>query len=150
MAGFGEFEFGEEYFGDGGLDPDAPVLTRVAWIFFDGVTTYELPVNPDSASTPAPFSPKKLSFQPTCAGAQVIYEGRAEPKKISFSGVILTEAQYNSFRTWVNKNKQIRITDDLGQKFWVYLKSFSPTRRSDTVYDWLMDYTAEGFVLDRG
>jgi len=150
MAKFGQFQYGEEEYGAVETSFDAPLLERVAWTFFDGTTTYQLPVNPDSASMPSHFAQRKITYQATCAGAQVIYEGRREPHKVSFSGVILEEAQYNSFKTWVNKSKQIRITDDLGQKFWVYLKSFSPTRRKDSVYDWLMDYSAEGFVLDRG
>lgn len=149
MGIFGDFDFGDDVFGgDSPENPDAPLTQRVAWVFYDGVDTYVLPVNPDSASMPTPN--RTLTFQATCTGKQVIYEGRPQTKKISFSGVTIEEGQYQAFKNWVNKRKQIQITDDLGQKYWVYLKSFKPQRRRNDTYPWLMDYSAEGVVLDRG
>ena len=142
---YGIPHYGESLYGAG--LPRTPATGRIAWTFYDGSIRYELPVNPDSAKMPT--KEKKVTIQATAAGTQIIYEGRKDPKKISFSGVILEEAQYNSFKEWVNTNKQIQITDDLGQKFWVYLTTFSPKRRKSIDYAWLMDYSVEGFVLDR-
>lgn len=148
MPRFNGFDFGDELFGDSSNPDIVDSTERVAWTFYDGTNTYELLVNPNSATMPS--LAKKLSKKPTAAGGQVKYEGRADPKKISFSGVILEEAQYRSFQTWFLLNKQIQITDDLGQQFWVYLSAWNPTRRRDTTYPWFTDYSAEGFVLDRG
>ena len=127
--------------------PWSPSTNRIAWTFYDGTTTYSLPVNPESASMPS--LTKTISKQNTAAGAQILYEGRQEPKKISFSGVILLEEHFRAFQDWAVKGKQIRITDDLGQSDWVFLKSFSPMGRNSTDFPWLLDYSVEGFVLDR-
>lgn len=149
MSRFGGFDFGEDVFGDGGL-PSEPDITesRVAWQFYDGVTNYELPVNPQTASMPT--LNKRLTHKVTCAGRQITYEGRPEVGTFSISGVILEEAQYRAFQTWVGLKKQVRITDDLGEKYWVYIKTFSPKRRRDITYPWLMDFTIDGSTLDRG
>jgi len=161
MAKFGTGKFGVDDFGVSDETPVTPPVptpgvppawivgeSRIAWRFFDGTVSYVLPVNPSTASMPT--KNKTITYQATCAGKQIAYEGRSEPGRISFSGVILEEAQLRAFENWFNKRKQIQITDDLGQKFWVYLKSFSPTRRKNNDYDWLIDYSAEGTVLDRG
>lgn len=148
MSNFGNVDFGEGTFGTS-VNPDAPVRSgRIPWTFFDGNVTYKLPINPQQASMPT--NNKVLTFQETCSGKQVIYQGKPETKKISFSGVILEEAQYLSFREWFLKRKQVQITDDLEQEYWIYLKRFSPTRKRSNVYPWYMDYSAEGVLLDRG
>jgi len=147
MSNFGNVDFGEGTFGTT-VSPDAPVQNRIAWTFYDGVVTYSLPVNPQEASMPT--NNKVLTFQATCSGTQIIFQGKPETKKISFSGVILEEEQYLSFRDWFLKRKQVQVTDDLGLKYWIYLKSFSPTRNRNNTYDWYMSYSAEGIVLDRG
>lgn len=148
MGRFNEFDFGEEVFGNGGVVAPDITTGRVAWNFYDHTDSYDFYVNPLEASMPT--LNKKVTYQATAAGKQVSYEGRPQVGSLSFSGVILEEAQYLIFREWWLKRKQVRITDDLGQKYWVYLKSFNPTRRKNNTYDWLMDYTAEGIVLDRG
>lgn len=147
MAIFDEFDFGDELFGSG-TDPDEIVRGRVAWIFYDGNSTYQLPVNPNSASMPE--ITHKITARATASGGQILTKGRREPGKIRFSGVILSEAQYRNFRSWITLRKQIRITDDLGENYWVYLTSFSPTRTRSSDYPWFMDYSVDGFVLSRG
>lgn len=147
MGIFGGFDFGEDTFGSGQTAPDI-TQGRVAWQFYDLEDTYDFFVNPLQASMPT--LNKKISYQATASGKQVSYEGRPEVKRIAFSGVILEEAQLRIFQDWWLKRKQVRITDDLGQKYWVYLKQFNPTRRKNNTYEWLHDYTAEGIVLDRG
>lgn len=148
MPEYGEFEYGEELYGDGGTPPDVVPPGRVSWKFYDGATTYNLPVNPNAASTPK--RKRTLTYQATAAGNQIKYEGRSSPNIINFSGDILNEAQFRSFQVWTRKRKQVRITDDLGQNFWVYFKSFSPSRQKAQEYNWMMSYSVEAFVLDRG
>lgn len=148
MTIFGDADFGEELFGDGGASPDVHPSERVAWQFFDGVSTYELPVNPNSATSPD--RKRNLTEQATAAGSKIAYEGRRSPNVLTFSGDILEEAQYNAFRTWFRKRKQVRVRDDLGRSFWVYITGFSPQRQPSIQFEWMMTYTAEAFVLDRG
>lgn len=149
MARFGQFRFGEETFGDDGVPPRPSERTeRIAWLFFDGVNTYELPINPNEAKMPSPK--RSVLTKPTCSGRQVSYQGREEVATIDFSGVLLSEAQYRVFREWFLKRQQIRITDDLGLKYWVYLKTFNPTRVKNNTHEWYHTYSASGVVLDRG
>lgn len=154
MPKFNEFNFNEELFGTGdggGSTPpplDESVRGRVAWRFFDGSESYDLPINPLDVTMP--FKRKRLSHRATTAGRQVTFEGKPEVVDMSLSGTIMTEEHYYALRSWVNKRKQIQITDDLGRKFWVYLKTFSPTRKSSQEYPWLMEYTLTGTILDRG
>lgn len=147
MPIYGEFKYGERLYGDG-PSPDVVPSERVAWEFYDGTTTYRLPVNPNAATMPE--KKRNLTYQPTSCGGQITYEGRRSPNILSFSGDILEEGQYNAFRLWMYKRKQVRITDDLDRSFWVYLTSFSPTRQKSQEYDWMMTYSAEAFILDRG
>lgn len=152
MARFGQFNFGEDVFGDGTPDSTGGPLPdeygRVAWNFFDGVNSYDLPINPDSATMPS--IKRQTTTKATASGRQVMYQGKPLVPEFFFSGVILSENEYRAFEEWVDKRKQIRITDDLGMKYWVYFKSFSPTRVKDSRYPWHHTYSAAGVLLDRG
>ena len=151
MSKYGEFKYGEGVFGSsGGSSPIFPseVDERVAWRFFDGVNAYDLLVNPSAATMPV--QKKRLNYKPTTAGRVVTYEGRPEVPTFNLSGTTLTEEQYRNFVSWSKLRKQIRITDDLGQEYWVYIKTYEPSRRNSHEYPWLMDYTISGVVLDRG
>ena len=152
MGKFGQFNFNEDTFNGTGGTPPVPgppqESIRMAWNFFDGVNSYDLPVNPNEATMPV--SGRRVTAKPTCAGRQVIYQGKNIVSEFTISGVILYEAEYRAFEEWVEKRKQIRITDDLGMKYWVYLKSFSPTREKSNAYEWYHKYTCSGVLLDRG
>lgn len=147
MAVFGSSEYGDSVFGSSS-SPATESPSRIAWKFFDNIDTYFLPVNPASASMPT--KNKKVSFRATTSGRQVIFEGKPEVETMTFSGVILNEAQYTLWKLWASKRKQIQITDDLGQKFWVYITSFKPVRQKSNSYDWFMNYSVEATVVDRG
>ena len=151
MSRFGQFQFGEDVFGDegtGGAGPLPDEFGRISWNFFDGANSYDLPVNPDSAKMPS--VKKQTTTKATAAGRQVIYQGKFSVPEFDFSGVILKEDELRSFEEWVDKRKQIRITDDLGMKYWVYFKTFSPKREKNNTYKWYHTYSVSGVLLDRG
>lgn len=144
---FSEFNFGERTFGS---EDDTPTLEngRVGWRFFDGSTEYVLPVNPSQASM---YKIEKLiTAQQTISGRTIYYEGRPQITSISFSGVILEEDQLRAFESWFQLRKQIRITDDLNQSYWVYLLSFQPKRVNKVDTPWYHEYSAEAKILNRG
>ena len=146
MSRFNNAIFGTDSFGG---NPVPSVKDgRVAWIFTDNLGSYELEVNPNEASVPT--KKRNFAYQATCAGQQVIYEGRQSPGDFSFSGVILSEEQLTKFEEWFAKRKQIRIADDLDNKYWVYLKSFSPKRVKHREYPFFFEYSASAVTLDRG
>lgn len=150
MAKFGQFLFAGELFGEEVVVPAEIEYTRVPWQFIDYSLSqiYEMAINPVEASMPS--IQKKITSKPTITGQTVQYEGRPEVQSMSFSGTILTEAQYLVMVSWFNERKQIQIIDDLGQKNWVYLTSFSPKRTRSIQFPWRMEYQAEAKVLDWG
>ncbi len=133
----------------GGGDSGVSVLAsggRVPWDLYDGSVSYQLMVNPDTATMPS--IKRTVTARPTCSGRQVTYEGKPSIPEISFSGVILEEAQFRAFEEWVSLRKLVRITDDLGMKYWVYLKNFSPQRQKVTEYPWYHTYSVSGVLAD--
>ena len=122
----------------------------VKWTFFDPTVpeTYTFAVNPNEGGTPE--RAKTVTFQATAApdGKMLLFEGREEPRRISISGVILDQAQLNTFETWYGKRHQIRLTDDLGRQYWVYMTRFSATRNRRRSHPWHHSYNMELTIVD--
>ena len=104
---------------------------RVGWIFYDPVEdeTYVWDVNPNEGGSPA--IEKSLSeIKPTGSdGKTLFYQGVNESQKLEFSGIILSESQYDTMVEWTNKNRQLLLTDDLGREFRVIVTRFVPQRQ---------------------
>jgi hypothetical protein len=121
----------------------------VKWEFYDpsgAGTTYEMEINPSSFSMSD--TTRSVSNQPTLAGRQMLFQGRSAPVKMSFSGTILVEDEYNVLRQWADQRRQVRLTDDLGREFWIYINSFVPTRQLKVNNPWFFTYNAEATILD--
>lgn len=122
---------------------------RIAWQFYDPIlsTTLFMEVNPNSGASPD--YKKNLTKKTTTApdGQPLIFEGRSDLQQFPFSGVILTEDQYNFlYNAWAKKYA-IQITDDLGRVFKIYLETFSPKRKISQTYPWRHDYSADGVIV---
>lgn len=151
MAKFGDFKYGEEKFGTDSASPPSDIAAvRVPWLFTDYslAMIYEFAVNPLEATMGA--TEKSLNTEPLAYGGSVIYEGQPPVQTITFSGTIISETQYLIMRSWVNEQKQVQVTDDLGQKYWVFFTRFSPSRKPRPGYPWMMEYSCEGIILDWG
>lgn len=124
-------------------------MAVVRWKFYDGSTAEEhtFEINPNAGGSLE--YEKNLIEQNTCApgGRTLIFEGADNPPKLEFSGPILTESQHVAFLYWWNKRRQIRITDDLGREYWVYITSYKPVRKRSYLYPWRHDYTMTCTVL---
>ena len=123
-------------------------MPRTAWVFEDIVNSeiYELEINPSQADLPEVTS--NYSPMPTAAGRQILFEGRVQPVTLNFSGTLLTEEQYRAMNSWNRKRKQIKITDDQGYEYWVYLTGFNPQRVRDTQHPWRHTFSASCIVVD--
>ena len=153
MARFGTFDFGEELFGDGssgGVLPEPTFLVRVPWVLQEihDPDLYEFAVNPLDVQMSG--IRKTFTTQKTSNGKNVVSQGRNQVQTMSFSGTILTEIHLEILREWMRKEKQVSITDDLGQQTWVYFTRFSPTRRYSPQYPWRHEYSAEATILSWG
>lgn len=125
-------------------------MARVGWILYDPVDseTYNFPINPNDGGSPS--YKKNMVYENTAApdGKVLMFEGRDDPKQTSFSGILLTEGQYNSFVTWFQKRHQVAITDDLGRTFSIYITSFDPKRKRSAIHPWKHEYTCEYTIID--
>jgi hypothetical protein len=124
-------------------------MSVVRWQIYDPITavtdTFEF--NPDSGGSPA--YKKTETFANTCApdGKTLIFEGQDEPQRLEWSGTILTEAHYNKYVEWWAKRRQLRVTDDLGRVYWVYINSFTPTRVRAATRPWKHTFDVSATIL---
>lgn len=122
---------------------------RIGWIFEDPVesTTLVMEVNPNSGASPdfKKTITKKVTTAP--GGRVLLFEGNDPPQQFDFSGVILTEGQYNFLYNAWSKRHLLRITDDLLRTFEVYFESFSPKRKVSATNRWRHDYSASTVIV---
>lgn len=122
----------------------------VKWLFEDPVTmeSYTFDINPNTGGSPA--YEKNTLYKNTCApdGKVVIAEGLDNPQKLSFSGVLLFQEQYDAFVTWWDKRYQVYITDDLGRQFSVEIDTFTPTRERAVHYPWKHSYSVDATIVE--
>ena len=120
------------------------------WTFYDptGPETYTFDINPREGGTPS--ESRSFTFEKTVDpnGRAIVFEGRKDPRVISFSGTILEQGHLEAFQSWVNRPRQIRIADDLGRSFWVVFRRFEPRRRRSALYPWRHDYSVEAIEVD--
>ncbi len=125
-------------------------MARVAWVFYDPFEdeSYSWEVNPNDADSPSYMKNVFYSSSAAPDGKIIMMEGKDEPSRVSFSGVTLTEAQYDEMIRWFNKRNQLELTDDLGRTMSIYITSFAPKRVRSTNYPWRHTYSVEAVVLD--
>lgn len=125
-------------------------MSVLRWVFEDltDLSTWVIQVNPREGG--APEYRKNVAYQTTSGedGKVLAFEGRDQAQTSEFSGVILTEEMYTTFVTWFEKRHQIRVTDDLGRSFMIYITGFSPKRKWSTTHPWRHDYTCTYTILN--
>lgn len=123
-------------------------MTVVRWTLWDPVlgTTLTFPINP--AESFLPQREKEFTQEITTQGKLVAFEGNIKPAEFNFSGTFLDEDSYDFMVNWFNKRYQVRLTDDLGKQYWIYLKSFLPKRKRSSNHRWAFTYDADAVVMD--
>jgi hypothetical protein len=126
-------------------------MARIAWKFEDLTlaTTEYMSINPNEGASPTfrKSLEKRTTTAPDGGAAVVIFEGADEPTQFDFSGVILTQAQYTFLQTAWAKRHLLRLTDDLGRIFTLYIESFSPKRKLSRTYPWRHEYEMTTVVV---
>jgi len=120
------------------------------WRFDDltDSTSYVFEINPNEGGSPQYKKTIQTSNTAAPDGKTLIFEGRDEPQQLTFSGTILSQAQYDAMVTWFNKRHQIQITDDLSRQFMVYITGFEPKRVRAVHFPYKHTYTVTYTVLD--
>lgn len=128
-------------------------MARIGWILEDVVdnVTQVMSINPNDGASPAYRKnlTKASSSAPGDAAQALVFEGTDEIPQFDFSGTILTKAQYDLlFFAW-KKRHPIKLTDDLGRSFVIYLESFEPARKApmSPMYPWRHTYSATSIIL---
>lgn len=126
-------------------------MARIAWTFVDPVasTTEYMSINPNAGASPAYQKnlAKSVTTAPGGEAQVLISEGADSIVQFDFSGVILTQAQYEFLLTAFQKRHPVELTDDLGRTFTIYLESFTPERQLSRTYPWKHTYQASSVVI---
>ena len=126
-------------------------MARIAWRFEDPVegTTELMEINPNAGASPAYEKnlTKHTTTAPGADAAVIVFEGSDNVIQFDFSGVILTEAQYEFLYNAWRKRHPVKLTDDLGRSFVIYFESFKPTRKLSRTYPWRHEYQATTVVI---
>lgn len=128
-------------------------MPRIPWKFEDAIenVTEYMAVNPNEGASP--HYRKQLTKTRTTApgelGQVIIYEGQDDVSQFDFSGTILNKAQYDLLYYAWKKRHPVKLTDDLGRQFIIYLESFEPSRKAPThpSYVWRHTYNATSVIL---
>jgi len=107
--------------------------------------SYYLQINPREFQRSKIDRP--LTKDSTAAGRTIVFEGLTAPEKLSMSGTLLTKDQYDALVLWSSTEKQIKITDDLGQVFWVYITQFRPSRQRSVESPWRHTFQIDAVVV---
>ena len=113
------------------------MAARIPWVIRDLVANeeYAWEVNPKQADA---GRSKNFIYEASAApnGKAVILEGRDEVRRIVYSGVVLTQDQYDEMLRWFNKKNELELEDDLGNVYTVYITSFNPKRERSNNFPW--------------
>lgn len=122
----------------------------VRWQFFDpvGSVTYTHEINPVAGGSPQYKKTETIVKTTAPDGRALIFEGQDEVQRLEWSGTILTQAHYDKYVEWWQKRRQIKVTDDLGREFWVYLNSFSPKRVKAVTRPYKHEYDVTATIVN--
>ena len=67
---------------------------------------------------------------------------------LSFSGIVLTEAQLQQLYAAADTRNQIMITDDLGHTYWFYITNLQVSRQLKRYSEWYHTFSVDAIVLD--
>lgn len=126
-------------------------MARIPWRWEDVIdgTVQFMPINPNDGASPKYQKnlTKNTTTAPGSTGTVIISEGADTPPQFDFSGDIVTQEHYDFiYNAWA-KRHPVRLTDDLGRTFVIYMESFSPSRKLSRTYPWRHSYDATAVVI---
>ena len=105
---------------------------------------------PNKMSSPFPTRAITTSSSSAPGGQPIVWEGPTPPVEWTFSGSILSKAQYEMLQSWVyERGGHVWIYDHFGRRLDVVLKEFSPEppeRMKNGKY-WYHRYTIKAVVF---
>lgn len=122
------------------------------WVFSDyknqGLSpyTYTFEINPNEGGSPTIQKNMTVLSNVGPNRGAILQEGNATPAELNFSGVILTQTQYELMEYWFDKRLALEITDDLTRKFRGIFSRWEPQRIRRAFNPWYHTYNA-GFTV---
>lgn len=128
-------------------------MARIPWRWEDTVegTVLFMPINPNEGASPT-YQKQLTKTQTTAPGADsrpIIFEGADAVTQFDFSGALLSEEHYNFVLNAWRKRHPIKLTDDLGRTFTIYMESFAPQRVISRIRPWKHTYQATSVIVER-
>jgi hypothetical protein len=126
-------------------------MARIGWKFEDPIdgTVQIMSINPNEGASPS-FRKTLTKMTTTAPGAgrrALVFEGADEISQFDFSGVLLTKEHYDFILNAWRSRHILRVTDDLGRVFMLYIESFEPRRLLSRTYPWRHEYSATSVVV---
>lgn len=115
------------------------------WVFTDywnDTDTWTFEVNPNDGGSPAVTKNLLIAQNTSPNRVNIVQEGASNAPTVSFSGVILTQSQYEALESWYSKRILIKVRDDLGRDMYGVFTSFSPKRVRRARNPWYHTYDA--------
>lgn len=122
----------------------------VRWKFFDPVdsTTTAFEVNPNEGGSLLLEKPIVARSTVAQGGVTILFEGNKPVQQIVFSGILYSETALNVMVDMFAKRHQIRLTDDLGRQFMIFIDKFEPKRVRARHSPWKHTYTITATIVD--
>lgn len=133
-------------------NPGKPMPAVQKWLFQDyrtsPMTKYTFPINPREQSSP--HAARNISDKLTTAGRAISVEGARMPVEWEFGGFIKDKAMYLELKKWSEKKYHIWVSNDIGQRYEVYITSFEavPHRPNQVTDKHVGTYTIKCFVFE--
>lgn len=121
----------------------------VKWKFIDYFQTgptpyqYQWEINPNDGGSPE--ITKSLSILQNTGPNRInlVMEGQSTVPTLQFTGVILSQQQYETMEIWFDRRVLIQLVDDLERNFYGVFSKFSPKRSRRAGNPWYHTYDAE-------
>lgn len=122
----------------------------VKWKFEDFIADdeYTFQINPNKGGSPE--LKKNIIQRNTTApdGKTILFEGREEPQSMTFSGTLRDQAQLDDLQSWYQRSNQIRLTDDLGRSYSIYITGLTTTRIRAAQAPWKHEWEMTAVIVD--
>lgn len=118
------------------------------WTFTDLVDATELVFERNPEDGGEPGIKRNVVVQTSGPTHQpIIVEAGTTDQDISLKGVLLSTAERDTILVFVNKERPVLWTNDVGDQRMIYIDEFTPTRKKRVSHTYIADYTLHALVL---
>jgi hypothetical protein len=105
--------------------------------------TYVWEINPNDGGSPEIQKNMSILQNVGPNRMNLVMEGQSTVPTIAFTGVILTQTQYEAMELWFDRRVLIKLLDDLGRSFYGVFSKFAPKRQRRGTNFWYHTYDAQ-------